>query len=337
MKGIIFLLALIIFVSGCIQQENSSIQEMPNKTEEIQKTTNITEEVPEIPLILKNFKPYDYRNVINITLNISHPLLYYNMRWIKMPILVKIDTSNCDDPSYIANETRRAFELWENETSGIISFKEVEDGYQVTVKCTREMPRGYYGDVGLAYANITRYSTTNLFTIAEEGEVVIFLLEKKCEKPITIAHELGHILGLGHVDYPNSIMYTYSDVSTCGSEFTEDLKNTLKELYKTQPLPDLYFINVSAVSFGPYVNVSFEIANGGIISSPSVDIEVMTNQTKIANYTLDALKAGWYHLPIQINNINIKKPTDEIRMIIDSENLVEELDRGNNEIILKAG
>jgi len=329
MRKLILLIVLIIFVSCCVQQ-TPIVQETPNKTEEI---PNVTEEVQEIPLVLKNFELYDYKNItVNITLNISFPLLYDNIRWPQMPILVKIDTSNCDEPSFILNQTRIAFDIWKNETAGIISFEEVEDDQQVTVNCTREMPRGEYGDVGLAYALPTEVLSTNFFSLADEGLVSIFLLEKRC-KPLTIIHELGHVLGLGHSIQPSSIMY-YEFNDLCSSVFTDDIKDTLKELYKTTPLPDLYFINASAVSFGS-LNVSFGIKNGGLLPSPSVDVEIRDNQTKIASYILDPLKAGWYFESITVNDIKIKKPVDEIRIIIDPENLIEEFDEGNNEIILK--
>ncbi len=322
MQKIILVLIFITFLAAFFYFKSSFQFEVPI----IEKA-----KPPDVSGEVKEFQPYQYA-IKGITLNITHPLSYPNLRWANMPVLVKIDSSTCN-PSR-ANDVRYAMNLWEEKT-GVVSFREAED-YQVWVNCTAETEsRKEEGFIitKVGEGGPTKILPTDYFNLSISGYAKIVSTTKDCIKPVRILHEFGHVLGLDHVNDSKSILYPYED---CQQDFTPEILQTMSELYKVEALPDLYFVNASASSFGQYLNVSFVVRNGGILSSAPTKIKIRSNTTDIQDYALDSIEPG-RGLSIMLANVRIARISDQIVLAVDQENSIKEYDEENNIVVLQTG
>jgi len=151
----------------------------------------------------------------------------------------------------------------------------------------------------------------------------------ECENKITVIHELGHVLGFAHTTDPKSVMFPSVD---CSAKITDEMKQTLRNLYSIEALPDLYFGDVSAEQHGKYIIINFTVWNRGLIASENVSIEIkIDDATKI--HTIPAMSpgTGWM-IP---DAIYTEKDVDLITLTIDSSQAKSDFDRENNVIILK--
>ncbi len=288
------------------------------------KSESITNET------ISTYNTYEYK-IYNVTLKITHPLLFKNIRWAKMPIFVKIDNNTCIESR--RDDIRYAMLLWGIETDGVVQFKESENNYQVFINCSKELWQTREGDLivtKLGEGGPTKIIPLDYFNLTIEASATIYSTTKECSRPIRILHELGHVLGLDHVEDEKSIMYPYED---CNQGFTREIKETLKELYKIKAMPDLYFKNATASSSKIYLNISFEIVNAGILSSPPAEIDIFGDNVRIDRKIIEGLEPG-EELNVWIQNIYLGKELNNITLIIDPNNFIEEISKENNKLIL---
>ena len=247
---------------------------------------------------------------------------YENMRYPSQDISYRIQGCTLQKK----DEMEKSFEIIENLT--ILNFYPAAGNEEISVTCDSRTK--FEGDLFIAGEggpiNITR---AGYFNVIQRGAITL-IRESKCENPNIGIHELLHALGFDHSENPNNIMYP---VSKCSQTIGQDTIDMMNFLYSFQSLPDLAFENVSATMSGRYLDLNFTIRNQGLKDSPGGTVEIYADGEIVKEIESEPLEIG-HGRRISINNIFIlQKSIDELRFSIKTD--FEELDKGNNEAILK--
>lgn len=248
---------------------------------------------------------------------------YKNMRFPKTNISYFIE--KCPLPK--KDEMLRAFRIIEEET--ILDFYESgNQDAEIIVSCDSKAK----SEGGLFIAgeggpvNITE---TQSFNVIRRGKILL-LKESKCENPNVAIHELFHVLGFGHSENSNNIMYP---VSKCSQVIGEDTINFINEIYSIPSLPDLSFENASAEKTGSHINLNFTIRNNGLANSIKAEIIAYEDEKEIERYNFESLDIGYGRTITSKNIFSLKKNVEKIRIEIIYDG--KELDKENNILILE--
>jgi|GEM_PF-791622 predicted Zn-dependent protease len=318
MKFLIFFFCFAILIFFLIFWNNFSIFYPIENREE-----NFSVEFPEEQLTTQIITTTTtFTSPFNYSLQLSHPLIAENARWAKMPIKVFIDTS-CSKSK--VESIKEAMRIWEEVTNYLIKFEVVEKDYQVMIKCSNFLEESEgYSTIGEAKP-ILIY--TGYFHLIENASIVFLKRRISCVRPIVELHELGHVLGLDHVNDSKNVMYPYEKCDQIIPNYTI---TTLKELYSIPSLPDLYISNLSLKVSGETGEIEIEIGNKGLIESNETEIAIQLNK-KVETYKLKPILPGNF-LILRVENLRLEN-LREIKMILDPENLVKELNEENNQIL----
>ena len=246
---------------------------------------------------------------------------YPNMRFAKKTISYNIDNS-CSQNKMI--NLLQAFNFIERE-SGLIRFYESPaENADITAECNEtqlgnEVIKEYFiaGEGGP-----TLIVNTSQFYVIEKGKVLLFYNRTDCNNYNIELHELLHVFGFDHSRNINSIMYP---TSLCQQVVTNDILTELKRLYSIEEKPDLFFVNVSAIKHGTYLDFKAEFKNKGIGIANKVYLEIWDENSKIESFNTTDIGYGEGKI-LSTENIKFSRNTKELKFIIATEDELNEND-----------
>lgn len=279
------------------------------------------------------YKAVDYKGLPNLGIETYVPVLFQNERYAEMPLKVYISKqgeSLTGLHGTASDDVRYAMESIENQTNGVISFVEVNNpsDADMNVSWVSEEQSLEPGTSVIGRGGSDYVIDTGLFNLSDKGYVYLSSHEAYCTS--RIVHEFGHVLGLDHVENEYDVMYY---LIHCGRQLSNDAIRTFQNLYKTEPLPELYFYNISAIKTGSNYTISFEVKNAGLINSKNTSVILEGDGKEMQNFVIPEIKPGWGYIYswwiIKLDNYKTLKLT------IDPKNSFSELDKENNVIVLQ--
>lgn len=246
---------------------------------------------------------------------------YPNMRFPTPNISYKID----DCPLNKKEDMKRAFEIMSEKT--MLSFYTSQTNEEIYVTC--DSGNKIEGRLFIAgEGGPTNITQTSNFNVIKSGAITL-IRESSCATPNVGIHELLHVLGFDHSPNPNNIMY---EVSRCDQEISQDILNTINNLYSTPSFVDLSIDNASASMHGRYLDASLTVINNGLKDSKDSILEIYADDKLIKEFDVEELEIGFGSKITLKNILVLKLSVNELRFVINYSE--EELDKENNEMVL---
>ncbi len=262
--------------------------------------------------------------------NVPTSQFYPNMRFNHLPITYYM-APECNQERL--ENMKLATAMLEEKTP--LTFRQIssEDAADVKVGCDEKR----YKEEGMFIAGHGGPSiiiNATPWSVIKKGIIILFT--ESCDANIEL-HEMLHVLGFDHSPNLQSIMY---NISSCNQKLTDDIVQELNRLYSQEPLPDLYFKNISAVKQGRYLNIRFGIFNRGLLDADNVEVAVYADDELVKTFQADKeidkeidIGAGRY---ISIDNLRLPSLSiKEIKLVADPQNYIKEINEKDNIVILR--
>lgn len=168
------------------------------------------------------------------------------LHWGHMPLTYKFENKNTERQT---NLTRTAFSKIEEETSGVVSFKEVEENPDISIYFDPTSRYPYEDEYIVAEASISEFDKSRNLII--RGDLFFYEQGFVCNSgyPALEVHEILHLLDIPHNSLGSSVMSPYT------AQTSKDCKVTR--------------INIEYISCLKYI-----YSNGKIKNYPIMDGEI---------------------------------------------------------------
>jgi len=300
--------------------------------------------LPQLPSI--QFTPEVKQERLKAEFIVPSPLEYPNLRWNHMPISVLIYTRTASESSY-PSDVKFALDKWRDATNGVISFELTENkDADITIEWVKKLKSESLdaaGNTDIKFFNQTKFkiltkADIQLLNVVEGQELTNFDMTNLA------VHEIGHALGLNHNDAEDSIMNpTLKIPSKEIKAITRPEIQPLLDTYRILPKPDLYVSPNSTVTKifdkylfkeNYYINATIAVENIGMVNSANIKILIKADDMIVREDESPEIPLGSIFTRTYVN-LPVDKNFSFIEVIVDPENLVDELDEGNNRLVLR--
>ena len=282
-----------------------------------------------LPIGTKIYKPFSGNvsylpeNVINGSGEVVQ--FYPNMRYSDRIISYKIESACSEKKS---NDIVMAFAAISEKT--ILDFYQSDDNPEIKILCSDVAPlaeeKGHFvaGEGGPS-----EIINTTKFSVILSGKIALYR-ENKCDKPNVAIHEILHALGFDHINSLKSILYP---ITSCDQQIDLWVVDHINKLYSIDSLPDLAIDALDASSEGRYLNFNINILNIGLAKSSWAELNLYSDNEKIANFSLGDVEIGEKRI-LMVENLRLPSREDNIMFVVESSS--RELTLDNNRIEVSA-
>jgi len=251
------------------------------------------------------------------------PLFMESLRFQKAEITYSIE-STCDLTRKDSME--EAFQIFQNKME-VISFEErFSDDADILVGCSDDFIKVDEQHFAAGEGGPSEIINTSTFNVIKKGKISLYR-ESRCDLPVVELHELSHVFGFDHSIDERSIMYPVSD---CDQIITEDMVETMTNLYSIKSLPDARIIDLTAVKRGRYLDFNITIVNEGLEDIENIELVMESDNRFIDEFSLGEIQIG-YSRTLSAKNVRLSSSRiKELQFILDKDNLVEEISEDNN-------
>jgi len=225
-----------------------------------------------------------------------------------------------------------AFDLFTGEV-GLISFYEVALGADIKVGCSDDYIEMGENLFAAGEGGPSRIINTSGFKLIEEGKIWLYS-DARCDYPIVEVHELGHVFGFDHSEDPGNIMY---NTSSCEQRISGDMTQLIVDLYSIEALADILVKDVAAVRKGRYLDFNITVLNEGLVGVDAVALSVLADGGIVEVVEMGEIEVG-FGRTLRVTNFKLpSRSVEKIEFFVDREDLVRELDEGNNVVTMEGG
>ncbi|MFA5174542.1 MAG: CARDB domain-containing protein [Candidatus Pacearchaeota archaeon] len=281
--------------------------------------------IPGNPVNLKPVISGGELQVLNLSSEVKQ--FYPNMKFNHNEISYKIDASCTEEKK---NNIIGAFDELSKKV-GLIRFV-LSENPDIDVSCTEDEKNAIKENYFIAgEGGAKEIIQTERFNVITQGIILLYgnpHKAVKCDWPNVELHELIHVFGFDHSSDKNSLMYPY--LTSCNQRLDQSIVDNLKELYSIPNLPDLYFDNVNAIKKGRYLDFNVTIKNSGDISAENVLLTLLDENEKVDSFNLKKIDFG-AGVTFSVSNLKlINRNSGDIKLVIDYDNSISEIDESNN-------
>lgn len=259
---------------------------------------------------------------------------YQNMKFNHNQISYQID-SNCE-LTKTEKMTRALKEISDNVPE--ISFYQSSENPDIEFSCTEKSKDSVAGKEYFVAGEggAKEIIQTGNYNVITNGVVLLYGNPNnalKCDFPNVELHEIMHVFGFNHTTDKNSLMYPY--LESCDQKIDQKIIDELKRLYSEKNLPELYFDSVLAIKKGRYLDFNITIKNSGVIDANDVNYSIYDEGKLIESRKIGDLKFGG-GVYLQVQNLKLlNRDSKQVSFVIDSANLIDEMNKSNNEAVVK--
>ncbi|MDD5191631.1 MAG: CARDB domain-containing protein [Candidatus Nanoarchaeia archaeon] len=286
--------------------------------------------LPGKPQVLDVVTSSNQLEVSNLSYEVEqfYPNMKFNHNYISYSI-----GSDCSEEE--KNNMIEAFNELQNKV-GVISFSPKASEPDIEVSCSESIKNSIEKEYFIAgEGGAKEIIQTGRYNVITQGVILLYGEKKgvKCDWPNVELHELLHVFGFAHSSDKNSLMYPY--LESCDQKLDESIINNIRELYSKENLADLYFENATGVKKGRYFDFNVTVRNLGTLDAESVYLSVFDDNDKMGNFNLKDIAFG-AGVTYSVQNLKLNsRSSSDIKLVIDSEDLIKEIDKNNNFVEFK--